>query len=103
MPGRKRDSDDPALKPVSAEILDQFVDDGLLTAQDIDTAMRRFKKALIERALGAELTHRHRSSTEFRQDGGKDDIAGVSIADGADSLRIIGIARGHDVDPVNSQ
>jgi len=57
MPRRKRESDDPALKPVPAEILDQFVDDGLLTAQDIEAAMRRFKKALIERALGAELTH----------------------------------------------
>ena len=57
MPRRKRASDDPALKPVPAEILDQFVDDGLLTAQDIEAAMRRFKKALIERALGAELTH----------------------------------------------
>jgi putative transposase len=57
MPRRKRASDDPALKPVPAEILDQFVDDGLLTAQDIEAAMRRFKKALIERALGGELTH----------------------------------------------
>ena len=57
MPRRKRVSHDPALKPVPAEILDQFVDDGLLTAGDIDAAMRRFKKALIERALGAELTH----------------------------------------------
>jgi transposase-like protein len=57
MPRRKRASDDPALKPVPAEILDQFVDGGLLTAQDIEAAMRRFKKALIERALGAELTH----------------------------------------------
>lgn len=57
MARRKRDSDDPALKPVPTEILDQFVDDGLLTAQDIEAAMRRFKKALIERALGAELTH----------------------------------------------
>src|SRR6185295_13888787 len=57
MPRRKRASDDPALKPVPTEILDQFVDDGLLTAQDIEAAMRRFKKALIERALGAELTH----------------------------------------------
>jgi len=57
MPRRKRHSDDPALKPVPAEILDQFVADGLLTAQDIEAAMRRFKKALIERALGAELTH----------------------------------------------
>ena len=31
--------------------------DGVLTAQEIDAAMRPFKKALIERALGAELTH----------------------------------------------
>ena len=57
MPRRTRANDDPALKPVPAEILDQFVDDGLLTAQDIEAAMRRFKKALIERALGGELTH----------------------------------------------
>jgi hypothetical protein len=57
MPRRKRGSDDPALKPVPVEVLDQFVDDGLLTAEDIEAAMRRFKKALIERALGAELTH----------------------------------------------
>lgn len=57
MPRRKRASDEPALKPVPAEILDQFVENGLLTAHDIDAAMRRFKKALIERALGAELTH----------------------------------------------
>jgi transposase-like protein len=57
MPRRKHASDDPALKPVSAEILDQFVDDGPLTAGDIEAAMRRFKKALIERALAGELTH----------------------------------------------
>src|SRR5260221_11338010 len=57
MPRRKRASDDPALKRVPAEVLDQFVDDGLLTAPDIEAAMRRFKKALIERALGGELTH----------------------------------------------
>lgn len=57
MPRRKRESDDPALKPVPAKILDQFVAEGPLTASDIDAAMRRFKKALIERALGAELTH----------------------------------------------
>jgi putative transposase len=56
MPPRKRHSEDPALKPVPGEILDQFVDDGLLTAEAIEAAMRRFKKALIERALGAELT-----------------------------------------------
>src|SRR5262245_5516538 len=57
MPRRRKDPDDPALKPVAPEILDEFVHDGVLTAQDIDAAMRRFKKALIERALGAELTH----------------------------------------------
>lgn len=63
MPRRPRPHDDPALKPVSAEILDQFVADGPLTAQEIDAAMRRFKKALIERALGAELTHHLRAPT----------------------------------------
>jgi transposase-like protein len=57
MPRRTRAHADPALTPVSTEILDQFVADGPLTAQEIETAMRRFKKALIERALGAELTH----------------------------------------------
>ena len=57
MARRRRDPNDPALKPVPAEILDQFVDDGALTATDIEVAMRRFKKALIERALGGELTH----------------------------------------------
>ena len=45
------------LAPIPAEILDQIVRDGPLTAADVETATRRFKKALIERALGAELTH----------------------------------------------
>ena len=57
MSRQRKSSDDPALKPVPSEILDEFVDDAVLTPQDIDAAMRRFKKALIERALGAELTH----------------------------------------------
>jgi transposase-like protein len=57
MPRRRKDPDDPALKPVASTILDEFVHDGVLTPRDIDAAMRRFKKALIERALGAELTH----------------------------------------------
>ena len=43
------------LAPIAAEILDQFVRDGPLTAEEIETASRRFKKALIERALGGEL------------------------------------------------
>src|SRR3954462_16034281 len=63
MPRPKGHRDDPALQPVPAAILDQFVTDGLLTAQDIEAAMRRFKKALIERALGAELTHHLRYPT----------------------------------------
>ena len=54
---RKRKSTAPALAPVPAEILDQFAPAGILTAAEVDAATRRFKKALIERALGAELTH----------------------------------------------
>src|SRR5688572_24973009 len=56
---RKPKSEKPAevLTPIPAEILDQIVRDGPLTAEEIETASRRFKKALIERALGGELTH----------------------------------------------
>lgn len=57
---RKPKSEKPGaevLAPIPAEILDQIVRDGPLTAEEVETASRRFKKALIERALGAELTH----------------------------------------------
>ena len=45
------------LAPIPADILDQLVREGPLTAAEVETATRRFKKALIERALGAELSH----------------------------------------------
>ena len=57
---RKPKSEKPSaevLAPIPAEILDQIVRDGPLTAAEVESATRRFKKALIERALGAELTH----------------------------------------------
>jgi len=57
---RKPKSEKPSaevLAPIPAEILDQIVRDGPLTAEEIETVSRRFKKALIERALGGELTH----------------------------------------------
>jgi putative transposase len=45
------------LAPVPPEILDQFVGQGPLTPEELEAAGRRFKKAIIERALGGELTH----------------------------------------------
>jgi len=45
------------LAPVPPEVLDQFVREGPLTALEVEQVTRRFKKAIIERALGAELTH----------------------------------------------
>ena len=56
---RKAKSRAPAapLAPVPSEILDQFVHQGPLTPEELEAAVRRFKKAIIERALGAELTH----------------------------------------------
>jgi transposase-like protein len=45
------------LAPVPPEILDQFVHQGPLTPEELEAAVRRFKKAIIERALGGELTH----------------------------------------------
>jgi len=43
--------------PVPSDVLDQFVREGPLSAPEIEAASQRFKKALIERALGAELSH----------------------------------------------
>ena len=45
------------LAPIPAEILDQLVRQGPLTPEELETVVRRLKKAIIERALGGELTH----------------------------------------------
>src|SRR5580765_7731023 len=59
MPKRKKGEtrDAEVLAPVPVDVLDQFVREGPLTAAEVAAATRRFKKAIIERALGAELTH----------------------------------------------
>jgi transposase-like protein len=58
MPGKHRKRPKgPALEPVPSEILDHFVGQGPITAEELETTVRRFKKAVIERALGGELTH----------------------------------------------
>ena len=56
-PRRKTLVRDTPLTPVPGEILDQFVREGPLSVDELDAAVRRFKKALSERALGGELTH----------------------------------------------
>ncbi len=58
MPRKPKSSTSEApLAPIPSEILDQFVRQGPLTPEELDGAVRRFKKAIIERALGAELSH----------------------------------------------
>jgi putative transposase len=47
----------PKPTDVPDAILDHFAREGPLSAADVEAAMRRFKKALLERALGGELTH----------------------------------------------
>ena len=44
------------LPHISSELLDQIVT-GPMTQQGIEEVMRGLKKALIERALGAEMSH----------------------------------------------
>jgi putative transposase len=53
----KRPAGEAPPAAVPAEVLDQFVQQGPLTPEEVEAAVRRFKKAVIERALGAELTH----------------------------------------------
>ena len=58
MPRKPKTSTTEApLAPIPSEILDQFVGQGPLTPEELDAVVRRFKKAIIERALGGELTH----------------------------------------------
>src|SRR4030095_12853011 len=58
MPRKPKSSTTEApLAPIPAEILDHFVRQGPLTPEELDAVVRRFKKAIIERALGGELTH----------------------------------------------
>lgn len=45
-----------ALPRIPKDLIDQFVS-GPMTAEAVDAASVAFKKALIERALGAELSH----------------------------------------------
>jgi transposase-like protein len=58
MPGKHRKRrKGPALEPVPSEILDHVVGQGPITAEELETTVRRFKKAVIERARGGERTH----------------------------------------------
>ena len=58
MPRRRKTlAPDAPLAPVPSAILDQFVRQGPISHEELDAAVRRFKKAIIERALGGELTH----------------------------------------------
>jgi len=58
MPGKhRRRPKGPVLEPVPSEILDHFVGHGPITPEELEATVRRFKKAVIERALGGELTH----------------------------------------------
>ena len=47
---------EPNLPDIPNELLEQFVT-GPMTAEAVEAATRKFKKALIERALGAEMSH----------------------------------------------
>ena len=59
MPRKRPSLEDPAEGgPVITDaLLDRFAPNRPLTGDEVEAASRRFKKALIERALGAELTH----------------------------------------------
>jgi hypothetical protein len=50
----KRERSEAPLAPVPSEILDQFVRQGPISHEELEAAVRRFKKAIIERALGGE-------------------------------------------------
>ncbi len=65
-----------ALPKIPKEIIDQFVK-GPMTAEAVNAASMAFKKALIERALGAELGH-HLGQAEEPGEGPRNHRNGVS-------------------------
>jgi len=65
-----------ALPSIPKELVDQFVK-GPMTAEAVNAASMAFKKALIERALGAELGH-HLGQAEERSDAARNHRNGVS-------------------------
>ena len=60
MPKKKRPLSEtegaPEAKPLPAGVVDQLVT-GPMTADDVNAMFRQLKKAVLEKALGAELTH----------------------------------------------
>jgi transposase-like protein len=56
MPRKTKGTTGAALPPIPKELLDHLVT-GPMSAEAVEAASLAFKKALIERALGAELTH----------------------------------------------
>jgi hypothetical protein len=56
MPRKTTKTTTAALPPIPRELIDQFVT-GPMSAEAVNAASVAFKKALIERALGAELSH----------------------------------------------
>jgi transposase-like protein len=53
---RNKPTVDMPLPDIPKELLDRFVT-GPMTAETVEAAARKFKKAIIERALGAEMSH----------------------------------------------
>jgi hypothetical protein len=56
MPSKRNKIVEPDLPDIPTELLEQFVT-GPMTAEAVEAVTRKFKKAIIERALGAEMSH----------------------------------------------
>lgn len=56
MPNKRNRLAEPDLPDIPEELLKQFVT-GPMTAEAVEAATRKFKKAIIERALGVEMSH----------------------------------------------
>ena len=95
MPRKPKSSTSEApLAPIPAEVLDQFVGQGPLTPDELDAVVRRFKKAIIERALGGELTHHLGYAPGGRQAPGHDESSQRDQRkDGADRRWAVGARR----------
>ena len=92
MPSKTSKKKPAAVLPsIPKEVIDQFVS-GPMTAEAVNAASMAFKKALIERALGAELSHHlgYPPGTEKPAGSGnhRNGVSGKTVLTGEGPLRI---------------
>lgn len=93
MPGRTKQKNaeiaarSAALPKIPKELMDQIVADPM-TGEEVNAATLAFKKALIDRVMGAELGHHHLGQSEAEAGNHRNGISGKAVITGEGPVRV---------------